>query len=460
MTGRLSTLCCLVPALLIVIGFAAGCDERSQREGPAEVRETVAAQGPAQIQPAAQPTRTIVWISVDGIRPDYLDRATLPNMHRWIAEGALSREFVPVFPSLTFSSHVSKATGATVNAHGIPSNSFIDRTDWRVHRYPWSAQLLDAEPIWTTATRQGLRVISQDWPLSHEQRGEHATAYHGERFPRGLSGSERMALVSDSWNEDVRLAEQTADGRAPIRLALGYMEGPDSPGHSYGPDAEEPIRALEVADGQLGVFMAEVIRLWELHRAAHDELYLIITTDHGMSDVHTLVNLNYLAGILDDQQVAAITSGNVGHIFVRGEYGSEEHETRVDAIVAKINEQPFASAYRRADLPPEWGYDHPTRTGDVVAVIDTGYTFSGRPREMRAPVTDFDGPLGMHGYDPATNPEMNGIMLMWRYPEPLGGIDLGRVHSLQMHATVAELLGIEPAETARRDAIELPWLQK
>ncbi|HRP61814.1 MAG TPA: alkaline phosphatase family protein, partial [Phycisphaerales bacterium] len=79
---------------------------------------------------------TVVWISVDGVRPDYLERGELPFLSKLMREGAVSRQLVPVFPSLTFPSHVSQATGVTAEKHGVTANSFIDKTDWRNHRYP------------------------------------------------------------------------------------------------------------------------------------------------------------------------------------------------------------------------------------------------------------------------------------------------------------------------------------
>jgi len=99
-------------------------------------------------------------------------------------------------------------------------------------------------------------------------------------------------------------------------------------------------------------------------------------------------------------------------------------------------------------LPEHWSYAHPTRTGDYVISLDAGYLFSRRPEGVTAPVSEGNGPLGMHGYDPQRYPEMNGLMVLWRYSEPLGGRDLGRVLSLELHASVAALLGIQPAETA------------
>ena len=48
---------------------------------------------------------TVVWVSMDGTRADYLDRGTLPFFERLMKEGAYSRKFHPVFPSITFPSH-------------------------------------------------------------------------------------------------------------------------------------------------------------------------------------------------------------------------------------------------------------------------------------------------------------------------------------------------------------------
>src|SRR4051812_2968138 len=56
----------------------------------------------------------VVWISIDGMRHDYVDRYQLPTLGRLMREGAYSRQLVPVFPSLTFPSHASEITGVSV----------------------------------------------------------------------------------------------------------------------------------------------------------------------------------------------------------------------------------------------------------------------------------------------------------------------------------------------------------
>src|SRR5437764_5993639 len=80
---------------------------------------------PATIAPF--PGRTVVvWISMDGVRPDYLDRAATPLFHRLIGEGWYSKQLITIVPSLTFPSHVSEATGVPAAVHGIPANDFYD----------------------------------------------------------------------------------------------------------------------------------------------------------------------------------------------------------------------------------------------------------------------------------------------------------------------------------------------
>lgn len=405
---------------------------------------------------------TVLWISIDGVRPDYIDRGTTPVFDRLMREGAYSRDLVPVFPSLTFPSHVSLATGVKVREHGIPGNSFIDIERERTYRYPPWADMLGAEPIWLTATRQNVRVAVYDWPVSHSQRGEVTSEYFGQRYEGRLTDRERITVLMDAWEKD----SDEKRPNAPLRLLMGYVVEPDSAGHQYGPDAKEPVERLEETDTLLGEVIEKAVSLWERDKkrfAGDDggtgELWVILTTDHGMSPVHTLVHLGYLAELQGIDDVETVTSGNVGHLFFRGRDTPQNDGERVRAMVETIDAHPFARAWRRDDLPDQWQYDHPTRTGDIVVVLDTGYTFSSRPQGVTGEAKELGGPLGMHGYDPRTNEQMNGFMAIWRHPEPIGGVDLGRVHALQLHPSIAKLLGIEPAEKATAVPIDFESVQ-
>ncbi len=389
----------------------------------------------------------VVWMSIDGMRHDYLGRVDTPNFDRLIREGAHTLELDPGFPSLTFPAHTTQATGVKVEKHGVPSNSFYDSERNRHYRFAGFPDLLQAEPIWTTAVRQGVRTAVYDWIKSYNQQQPHAADYFGEGYSGGTTDRERMELILDTWRND--------DAKEPLRLIMGYSVTPDKAGHEYGPDAPETDGAVAEMDKLYGWFVEQIIESFESRMSSEDELYLIISTDHGMSPVHHLAHIDRISGVEGRDDVITVTSGNIGHIFLNL-VESDEERTRLESeILASLGSYDFARAGRRNELPERWGYNHPTRVGDIVVTLDTGFTFSRRVDADVEPVELHGGPLGMHGYDPETNPDMLGPAIFWRYPEPLGGVYLGRIHSLQLHPTVARILGIEPAEGVTHEPVEL-----
>jgi predicted AlkP superfamily pyrophosphatase or phosphodiesterase len=397
-------------------------------------------------EPAA-PTASrdvVLWLSIDGFRSDYLERADTPNLHRLMKQGVYSLELAPNFPAITFPSHISQATGVGVAKHGIPSNTFYDAAADFTHRYPWYGRLLEAEPIWLTSSRQGVRTAALDWPLSHSQRGKVTAAYFETRFDGSKSDRERLERIIEVWDKD--------DASEPLRLIMGYIVGTDTVGHERGPDSRQVLDVAHDVDALLGPFLASAVKTFEKHRRGDEQLYIVLTTDHGMSPVHTLVHLGHLAGVEKKDGITLSTGGNVGDIH----FGKDipERDKAIAAAIADVATQSYAKAYKREDLPKEWDLAHPTRVGDVVVVLDRGYTFTRGPKGVSMPVTE-KGPLGMHGYDPKSNAEMLGPMIVWRYPKKLPPKKLGPVSALQLHPTVAKLLGIQPSDVAKGEPVAL-----
>lgn len=389
----------------------------------------------------------VLWISVDGLRSDYLERAETPFLDRLRAEGAFSSEATPPFPAITFSSHVSQATGVLPEKHGVTGNSFYDSRTRRIYRYPGDLSLLEAEPIWITAPRQGIRTAVLDWPLAHNQPGPITSDYFGHAYERGLDDEVRLGRLLDLWEQD----EQAQ----PLRLIMGYVESPDNEGHSFGPGDPLVIEAVEKIDGVLARAFDRALEIWESKEPGpRDNFYLVISSDHGMSRVTTLVHPGNLTGLEGRAGVEIITTGNLGHIHLDQIDDEEERRAAIDQALNRLTEFDFVRGFRREEIPTKWGLRHPTRTGDILLVLETGYTFSRRPREIELDVEEAGGPLGMHGYDPATNPEMLTPLFIFRARDPIGGTVITEAHALQMHATICDLLDIEPAPGALPEPIE------
>ncbi len=398
---------------------------------------------------------TVVWISIDGLRHDYLERASTPTFDRLMQQGAFTRRLVPGFPSLTFPMHVTKATGVPPGRHGITSNRFYDARRSRTYNFPPWANLVESETLWAAATRQGLRVAVHDWPLAHAQTGKYATAYFLERFDGALSDRERLEALLERWEADLR---EMPDAE-PLRLLATWIGEPDVAGHRVGPDAPGIGEAIAATDALLGEFLAKSLGLWAERAGENDAFVLALTTDHGMSAVHTLVHPVRVLGLEGlDEGLVLLTSGSIANLHLAEIEDPGQVEALGRHVLQRAAELPFLEAYRREDLPERWDYAHPHRTGDIVLSLSPGHTFSRRPGRGTAPVSEFDGPLGMHGYDPEIDPDMKGVAVFWRWPEPWGGVDVGRVDLVQLHPTLAALLAIEPAAEAKAPPAALPGL--
>lgn len=59
----------------------------------------------------------VILVSLDGTRPEYLQRGLTPNLNK-IGSGGYMSDMIPVFPSITFPNHYSLATGLFPESHG------------------------------------------------------------------------------------------------------------------------------------------------------------------------------------------------------------------------------------------------------------------------------------------------------------------------------------------------------
>ena len=107
---------------------------------------------------------TVIVLSWDGVRYDYPDRGEFPALERMANRGMRGR-LTTVYPSKTFPTHVSMATGTHPDTHGIVGNVFFDRKMEMMFQYANDGDWVDAEPIWITAQRQG--VDTATYPVSY-----------------------------------------------------------------------------------------------------------------------------------------------------------------------------------------------------------------------------------------------------------------------------------------------------
>ncbi len=384
---------------------------------------------------------TVILLSLDGVRHDYLDRdrERLPALTRIAREGARAAALVPVFPSSTFPSHVSLATGTYPDRHGIVANRFHDPArppEVAEFDYSNDADWIQAEPLWIAAERQGVRSAAffwvgseTDWPHGGSvRRATHRRAPFDGSVPESEKTDQILAWL------DLPPAERP-------RLILSWWHGADAAGHRFGPDAEETRRQLAGQDHELARLLAGLDA-----RGAWATTTLLVVSDHGMVGVEEALDLR---APLDDAGVEArvVPFGSVAHVFL-----AAPTPARVEKARGALAAVPGVRAYALAELPESLRYAHPTRVGHVVALSDPPRFFSDRwsLRDARFRISRLiGGTHGGHGYEPdrlldaSGRSPMDGIFLA-RGRGVTAGHAPGRVRAVDVAATVAGLLGIEP----------------
>lgn len=365
--------------------------------------------------PAMTSHAYVVMVSLDGFRPDYLDRYATPNLHRLAARGARSRGMIPIFPSKTFPNHYSLVTGLRADRHGIVANSFYDPTRGEMFTLQNHAAKTDAswyrgEPIWVTAERRGMVTASFMWPGS-EAPIEGVYPTHWMDFAQDTPPSVRADSIM-AW---LRLPAANRP-----HLITAYVPQTDEAGHTFGPDAPQTGAAVLSADSLIGRLMAGIDSL-----GMRDSVYLIVVSDHGMSMVPP-GNFVALESLVDTTGVGVADAGPNMNLFVGG--NARRARALRDSINAHLR---HGRAWLRTELPRWMHLRSEPRAGDVVVVMDEHYIIGPeRRRPQRAGAT--------HGWDPNL-PSMHALFIA-AGPGIARGRVIGQFPNVDVYPFVAELL--------------------
>ena len=182
---------------------------------------------------------TTILISLDGFRADFLSRNLTPTLNAFIREGVSPKYMMPSFPSLTFPNHFTLVTGLHPESHGIVGNTFWDPEVQKEFYYTDPSRSMqpewwNAEPIWVTAERQGVRTAIHMWPGSEAHIGAFEPAFVDE-----FNGDEVLHRKVERifhWLDlpgpnDTSAKDAGLETRP--QLIAAYVPDVDADGHTY-----------------------------------------------------------------------------------------------------------------------------------------------------------------------------------------------------------------------------------
>ena len=399
---------------ICVLFTVAGC---AIQEGPAALIQTPDGTGGSN-HPQIIDRDYVVLIAFDGLRHDYLTRIDSPGFDRLAETGVTAEALIPVFPSLTFPSHYSIATGMYPARHGIVGNQFYDPMrnddfDYRDSQDTQDGSWWGGEPIWLTAERQGMVAAALFFPGTEAPIGGLRPS-RWRTYDGGLPNARRVEQV-------IQWLRLPPDER-PHLITL-YFSLIDSAGHRLGPEAPELEQSIHTADQLLNELLSELERL-----PYADRIFIVVVSDHGMASVDPSRQV-LVDQIVEQDNVKAVPLGPNLSLHVEGPSGlsaniRDTFNNRVDADTAQ--------AFLRNEIPEHLHAAGNSRYGDVILVPAEGAVVTVRD--------NLGQPAGLHGWDPML-PSMHGVFFA-RGPTITPGQRIGAFELIHIYPLLAHILGL------------------
>lgn len=348
--------------------------------------------------------KTVIVISFDGFRADYLERGLTPHLLATGDSGLRARWMQPSYPALTFPNHWSIMTGLYPESHGIIANDFVDpeTNDHFIYQRPdhsWNASWWGGEPMWETARKAGLKTANLMWPGPPVTRNGYSPTYFVP-FKVESTAMHKAAQIFE-W------IDKPFDERP--QLINMYEPMVDDTGHHSGPDSPEMTDTLMNVD-----LFAHAIRSGLAQRNLSSIVDLLFVSDHGMAPTHDRKWI-YLDDILGEDGANEI-EWKVGQPSAGLRFRAGANTTRhLEKLQQAAASPPYnfkvytgtndvwAGVYKPIDIPPHlqspfperkhFSPDHNARIPPIYVVPELGWSVTTH-RE-----TDPWYANGDHGYD-------------------------------------------------------------
>jgi predicted AlkP superfamily pyrophosphatase or phosphodiesterase len=421
------------------------------------------------------PAASVLMISVDGLKPEYVLDADAhglktPFLRSLMHDGAYARGVTGVWPTVTYPSHTTLLTGLSPAEHGIYNNLEFDPKSTFANAWYWYAQQIRVPTLWQAAHEAGLSTASIGWPVSVGATGVDFLIPEYWRVARltDVDPSDALLLAAVSRPEDLLQKMQARLGpymrgndpsppgdEIKTRYALDilktqkpkfmtiHLSSLDEQQHRFGPFSAEANADLEVIDGQLA-------QLFAASRANDPKAIALVVSDHGFVQITHKVNLMQpflSAGLLQSGGAwkAQPWSGSGMAAVMLHDPADSQTESKVRELLQAMKADPnngIAEVLERDAIKQRGAFPDAA----FLIVMKLGYYALA---DATSPLSsDVQGTLGSHGFSPQY-PEMRAAFFI-AGSGIAHGRDLGLIDMRQVAPTVAQLLGVRLSQASQR----------
>ena len=407
----------------------------------------------------------VLFVSIDGLLPEVYLHPEHHGLHvpklRWLVDhGASSDGALSVFPSLTYPSHTTLATGVVPGKHGIVANATFDPLGKDLDGWRWYAEDIKRDPIWRIASRAGYRVGLVQWPVTvgadvawlvpeYWRAGD----ANDQKLLRTLATPGLLESVAethpDFWKRytppevmDDALTDIAIEilARGHANLLQLHLVQVDAAQHQFGVWSPEAIAAIEKDDHQI----ARLLEALSANGLASDTS-VVVASDHGFMNASKMVRPGVLlrdAGLvkLDAQghvvswRATLIANSGQAYVYLHDPKDAAARDAVRALLSAKLSdpESGLARLYEPAEIVSFGGDPEAILAIEATADYQFGDGFAG---DYVAPPTY----KATHGYDPR-RPEMRASLLLYGPNVPHGTIPGARL--VDVAPTIASWLAL------------------
>ena len=407
----------------------------------------------------------LVMISIDGLRPDYVTAADahgakVPNLRRFMKEGAYAEGVAGVVPTVTYPSHTTLVTGVWPATHGILANTTFDPLQKNYQGWYWYSEDIRVATLWDAAAQAGRTTASIQWPVTvganitwNIPEFWRAGTADDAKLIRAVStrgllkeaaaeiGEYRGGIDASAEGDEVRgkyaiwILEKKKPGLLTLHLtALDHIE------HETGVFSAEDIATLERLDGIIGKVRQAA------ERVAPGRAIVAVVSDHGFANYDRQLNLfaafreaklftvDGEEKIMDWRAMPWVTGGSAAIVLKDAQDKATLGEVR--ELLAKLATDPANGIDRvleAEELHKRGGYPNASFFVSLKPGWRTGTALTG-------PVVAKVKPGGTHGELPDV-PELRAAFFVVGPGIPAGR-DLGLIDMRDVAPTLAKEVGL------------------